>query len=373
MKAGTPEAAQQPHIVIDARMVRISGIGTYIEELVPRIIALWSDARFTILGDQDVLARAIAPSSRVSYRTFNAPIYSIREQLAYLRLVPRDAMVWVPHYNIPLLRRGTLAVTVHDVFHLAAPDISPLRRRYAQLFFGAVVRRARLVICDSAFTAGELQRLAGNPRRMAVVHLGVSPRWSALSATRPPLEGPYLLAVGNVKPHKNLKGLVAAFERVTHDIPHRLVIVGRREGLLTLDTEVEQMAERLGDRVVFTGYVTREVLENYVACCAALIQPSLYEGFGLPPLEAMATGRPVAVSRAASLPEVCGPEADYFDPTDVDSIADALKRCAHAVDGIEDRQRRRAWAARFDWDIAAQETQALLAEAFGATGSPMRT
>ncbi|MDQ2665245.1 MAG: glycosyltransferase family 4 protein [Gemmatimonadota bacterium] len=358
--------------MIDARMVRTSGIGTYIEHLVPRIVTLWSDAQFTILGDQDVLAREIPPSPRVRYREFNAPIYSLREQLAYLRLVPRDAMLWVPHYNIPLLRRGALAVTVHDVFHLAAFDMSPVRRCYARVVFGTLVRRARVVICDSAFTAGELQRLAGKPHRMAVVHLGVSPRWSALSATNPPLEGPYLLAVGNVKPHKNLKRLVAAFERVSRDIPHRLVIVGRREGLLTLDTEVEQMAERLGDRVVFTGYVTRDVLERYVACCAALIQPSLYEGFGLPPLEAMAAGRPVAVSRAGSLPEVCGPEADYFDPTDVDSIGDALKRCASLVDGPEKQMRRRAWAARFDWDIAARETHAVLAVALDATETSPR-
>ena len=354
-------------------MIQSSGIGTYIEELVPRIVALWNDARFTILGDQDALSRVISPSSRVGFRTFDAPIYSIREQFEYLRLIPSGAMLWVPHYNIPLLQRNALVVTVHDVFHLAVPDISPLRRLYAKLFFGAVVRRSRLVICDSAFTARELARLAGIPRRMAVAHLGVSREWSRLSMVPPPLDDPYLLAVGNVKPHKNLKRLVAAFEQVAHEIPHRLVIVGRREGLLTLDIEVERMAARLGDRVVFTGYVTRAVLENYVACCTALIQPSLYEGFGLPPLEAMAAGRPVAVSRAGSLPEVCGPEAYYFDPVDVDSIADALRRCAGTTEDADGRRRRRAWAARFDWDVTARKTLELLVEAHRKTAPAGRT
>lgn len=363
MTAATHDSHGQPHIVIDARMVRISGIGTYIEELVPRIVALWGEARFTILGDQDVLVRAIAPSPRVCFRAFDSPIYSISEQLAYLRLVPRDALLWVPHFNIPLLRRGALAVTVHDVFHLAAPDVSLLRRSYARLFFGAVVRRARLVLCVSAFTAQELQRLVGTPRRVAVVRNGVSRRWSALPASEPPERGPYLLAVGNVKPHKNLKRLVAAFELVAHDIPHRLVIVGRRDGLLTRDTEVERMAARLGDRVVFTGFVSREVLERYVTGCAGLIQPSLYEGFGLPPLEAMAAGRPVAVSSAAALPEVCGPEAYYFDPTDLNSIADALRRVANAPEDRDSVARRRSWAGRFDWDVAALETRTLLADA----------
>jgi glycosyltransferase involved in cell wall biosynthesis len=366
MSPGAPLPLQQPHIAIDARMVRDSGIGTYIEHVVPRLVALWSDARFTILGDQDILARAIPPSPRVAYRAFHSPIYSIREQLEYLRIVPRDAgLLWVPHYNIPLLYRGALAVTVHDVFHLATPDLGAVRRLYARLLFGAVVRRARLVMCDSGFTAHELERLTGTRRRLEVVHLGVDPRWSMLGNVEPPIAGPYLLAVGNVKPHKNLRRLVAAFEHVAGEIPHRLVIVGRREGLITLDTEVQHAAARLGDRVVFTGYVTREVLERYVAGCAALIQPSLYEGFGLPPLEAMAAGRPVAVSRAGSLPEVCGPDAEYFDPLDVNSIAEALRRCASAVDTGDAVRRRRAWARQFSWDVTARTVRSLLGDALG--------
>ena len=366
MTVGTPLADAQPHITIDARMVRVSGIGTYIEHVVPRLVAGWPEARFTILGDQDVLSRAIASSSRVVFRSFRSPIYSIREQLEYLRVIPEDAdMLWVPHYNVPLLRRGGMVVTVHDVFHLAAPDVGPVRRAYAKLLFAAVVHHARLVMCDSSFTAEELVRHAGTPRRMAVVHLGVDSRWFTLDRSVPLVAGPYLLAVGNVKPHKNLKRLVAAFVTVADEIPHRLVIVGRREGLLTLDTEVQRTAERLGERVVFTGYVTREELERYVAGCTALIQPSLYEGFGLPPLEAMAAGRRVAVSRAASLPEVCGPEADYFDPLDANSIAEALRRCTAEEGGGDAVARRRAWARQFDWDLTARTVRSLLGESLG--------
>lgn len=353
-----------PHITIDARMVRISGIGTYIEEIVPRVIALWRDASFTILGDQDVLVHTIPPSPRVRFRALDAKIYSIREQLALVRAVPREtSLLWVPHYNIPLLYRGAIAVTVHDVFHLAFPDESRLKRWYATAMFGAVVRRARLVMCDSQFTAGELARLAGSPATLAVVHLGVSSRWSRLGRRTAPPAAPYFLAVGNVKPHKNLKRLVQAFELVASAVPHRLVIVGRREGLITSDREVEALAERLGDRVQFTGYVGREQLEKYVAGCAALIQPSLYEGFGLPPLEAMAAGRPAAVARAGSLPEVCGPEADYFDPLDIGDIAAALLRQAHETHDSEAAPRRQQWAKAFDWDRCALTAKDLLARA----------
>ena len=91
-------------------MVRISGIGTYIEELVPRVIAQWTQARFTILGDQDVLSRVIPASERVRFRTLDVPIYSIREQIALVRAIPADtSLYWAPHYNIPLLYRGRVA------------------------------------------------------------------------------------------------------------------------------------------------------------------------------------------------------------------------------------------------------------------------
>jgi glycosyltransferase involved in cell wall biosynthesis len=118
--------------------------------------------------------------------------------------------------------------------------------------------------------------------------------------------------------------------------------------------------------VVFTGHVPDETLAEYIAGCDGLVLPSLYEGFGLPPLEALACGRPVAVSNATSLPEVCGPEADYFDPTDVASIAQSLERIANrAPDSTAVRERRRAWARRFTWDACARATVDALKAAGG--------
>ncbi|MEP6991733.1 MAG: glycosyltransferase family 1 protein, partial [bacterium] len=302
---------------------------------------------------------------RVALGEVDAPIYSIREQLRMALAIPRrTTLFWAPHYNIPLLFRGRLAVTVHDVFHLTDARSSIAKRLYARVLFSRVSARAGTVLCDSAFTASELQRLVGEPRRLAVIPLGVGPRWFSVAAGAPPIAEPYFLALGNVKPHKNLKRLVAAFAQRAGDLPHRLVIVGRRQGLLTLDTEVEAMAAALGERIVFTGHVPREELERWVAGCTALVQPSLYEGFGLPPLEAMACGRRVAVSRTSSLPEVCGNEAVYFDPLDEMSIACALAHVAYdSALEEEDSRRRREWARRFDWDVGADATMRELARA----------
>ena len=362
---GVVNAPDAPHVTIDMRMLGVSGIGTYVEETVPRIIARWTSAGFTLLGEPSAIARAVPASERVAIRELNVPIYSVREQLVLARAIPRrTTLYWAPHYNMPVLFTGRIAATVHDVFHLADAQSSFAKKLYARTMFSALVARARVVLCDSVFTAAELRRLAGEPRTLAVVPLGVSPRWFEVAAAEPPIAEPYLLALGNVKPHKNLKRLVAAFARISAEIPHRLVIVGRREGLRTLDTEVEAMAAALGDRVLFTGQVAQPALEGWVAGCAALVQPSLYEGFGLPPLEAMACGRRVAVARSSSLPEVCGVEATYFDPLDIASVANALKIVAwESPNEMADSRRRREWARRFDWEECADATQRQLARA----------
>ena len=364
---GVVNVAHHPHVTIDMRMLGVSGVGTYVEELVPRVIARWVSARFTLLGDAGAIARVVPASERVAIRRLDVPIYSIREQFLMALAIPRrTTLFWAPHYNIPLLFTGRIAATVHDVFHLADAQSSLARTLYARAMFSAVVARARVVLCDSAFTASELRRLAGEPPLLAVIPLGVSPRWFEMASAQPPIAEPYLLALGNVKPHKNLKRLVAAFALVAARIPHRLVIVGRREGLRTLDTEVEEMAGALGERILFTGQVARHELEGWVANCDALVQPSLYEGFGLPPLEAMACGRRVAVARTSSLPEVCGDAATYFDPLDTGSIARALESVAwDSANEAADSQRRRAWARRFDWELCAEATLQQLARAAG--------
>lgn len=354
------------HVTIDARMAEVSGIGTYIREVVPRVIASWPDARFTLLGDPRVLGALVDGAPAAAVRACDAPIYSLREQAELPRLIPGDTtLYWAPHYNIPLLYRGRMAVTVHDVNHLALPQPSRLRQAYASALFGAVRRRAQLVLCDSHFTAAEFARLVGPPRSSEVVHLGVSARWFAIGDA-PPLAGPYFLYVGNVKPHKNLVRLVEAFAAIAAGVPHRLVIVGQREGMRNGDDAAARVAESLGDRVLFTGAVSQSMLEAYIAGCDGLVLPSLYEGFGLPPLEALACGRAVAVSASSSLPEVCGPEAEYFDPTEVASIGAALGRLARRPpDTEETRERRRAWARGFDWDRCAARTSAALRRAAG--------
>ena len=351
-------------------MLDTAGIGTYLAEMLPRVIARMPDVPFTVLGDESLLETLVGPRDSVQLRSWRTPIHTIREQLDAPRVVPSDTVLfWSPHFNVPLLWRGALAVTVHDVAALALPDMSVTRRAYARLMFPAVRRRASVVLCDSGFTRREFHERVGETRRSVTCLLGVDERWFSLASADATESAPYLLFVGNVKPHKNLARLLEAFERVSPRIPHRLLLVGRLEGMRTVDRDIEARTARLGERVVLTGYAEPAQLERYVAGCHALVLPSLYEGFGLPPLEALACGKAVAVSRAGALPEVCGPEAEYFDPLDVASIATAIERVAtRPPDTPAVVRRRQGWARRFDWDACADVTVAELRRVLAPAG-----
>ncbi len=358
-------------IAIDVRMLGHSGIGTYVTSLVPRIVAARKDWRFCLLGSRDAM-RSLGWDRlpNVEMVDFSSGIYSLAEQVQWVRGVSRGAdLVWSPHYNIPFVSRGKLMVTVHDVAHLAMPQFfrGLHKRLYAWTMFAAVRTRADRVLCVSRFTGDELARLVGiGNERIEIVHNGIDEGWFQLESGNPPRPGPYLLYVGNVKPHKNLGILLKAFRLLLDRIPHDLVIAGETEGFITGDNEAMGVAAEFPDRIVVTGRVPNDELRRLVANAQALVLPSLYEGFGLPALEAMACGCPVLVSTAASLPEVCGDAAVYFDPRDERNVAEQILSVIENDELRENlRERGRRHASEFSWDKAAGKTLTVIDELVG--------
>jgi glycosyltransferase involved in cell wall biosynthesis len=357
------------HVVVDARMAGDSGIGTYISNLLPRLAAQRPDWRLTILGDPDRLRALPWPGdAKIEIRECRARIYTAREQVDLVARAPRRPdLFWSPNYNIPLAYRGRLLVTVHDVAHLALPEFaSGLHKQlYARTMFAATRRRATAILCDTAFTRDEYLRLVGTPRgEIHVVHLGVDDSWRTAASLAPVRSRPYIISVGNVKPHKNLGTLVRAFARIKDSIPHDLVIVGRREGLRTADQAVEASAATLDGRVEFTGEVPLPRLQAYIAHATALVAPSLYEGFGFPPLEAMAAGCPVIASRIATHHEVCGDAVEYCDPRNASDLAQRIERVV-ADQGLSAslRERGARRMGEFTWNQCAEQTTAVIANA----------
>jgi len=354
-------------LTIDVRMLNSSGIGTYIRELVPRVMAARPDLAYVLLGrPQEAGGWPRVPNASVRWVNCNAPIYSLREQWEILRKTPAETdLLWVPHFNVPLAYRGRLLVTVHDLFHLAMPRFAGkgLKVWAAGRLLSSVRRKASAVLVDSEFTASEFRKYVGEPRRLVVTHLAAGPEWSVRPEGPSPHPRPYFIFVGNVKPHKNLSGLLDAFVMLKDRLPYDLVIVGQREGFRLGAPTSTRRALEMGDRVLFLGSLNREELKRWVAFAQAAVLPSFYEGFGLPPLEAMGLGTPAVVSNRASLPEVCGSAALYIDPDRPESIAEVLERLAM------DPVLRQDYASRgpvrfqdFSWDKTLQKNLPVIEE-----------
>ena len=319
-------------ITIDVRKLHDSGVGTYIQNIIPNIIAQLPDQNFTLLGHQAELTPYFNGHNNLTLIDYHTRPYSLREQIDILPLIPSDTdLLWVPFINIPVIYRGKLLVTVYDVNFLALPQfLSFTQRIYAKLIFAAIRRKADHVLCISEFSKREFMRLVpGKSDNVSAILLGTPPQWfEPIQTLACPQPQPFFLFVGNVKPHKNLVRLLQAFAQIADQIPHNLVIVGKKEGFIIGDNQALAYPSSLEERILFTGYIDDVQLRQYYAHATALAFPSLYEGFGLPALEAMACHCPVLTSNITALPEVCGDAALYCDPYAVEDIAQKLVQLA---------------------------------------------
>jgi glycosyltransferase involved in cell wall biosynthesis len=352
---------------MDVRMLHASGIGTYIREMLPRVMTARPDLSYVLLGSRRESAGwPFVSKVNMEWVECNAPIFSLWEQFEILRAIPPETdLLWVPHFNIPLRYRGRLLVTVHDVFHLAQPQFSRwgLRRWGARVLLQTACLHASAILTPSQFTASEFQKYVGKPRSLAVTPLAAGREWFQKPKGPSPHPRPYFLFVGNVNPHKNLSGLLDAFFLIKDRLPHDLVIVGKREGFRLGDKRSTKRALSLGERVMFLGALELEDLKRWVGSAQAAILPSFYEGFGLPPLEAMALGTPVVVSDRASLPEVCGDAAMYVDPDRPASIANALDHLASDPALRESLiAKGRRHVRTFSWDTTLRKTLPVIEE-----------
>jgi glycosyltransferase involved in cell wall biosynthesis len=332
-------------LLFDARHIRRSGIGTYIRTQLPQLeeTAARNQLSLAVLADQDTLPALRARTGVVLASPSSAAMYSPAEQLVWRRAFEeaRPRAVWLPHYPYPLARllpgnrRMLTYVTVHDTIHLLPRRISGqsgVRRSYARAILSADARSCRRIFTPSEATAVTLKGIVRSAQ-LLVTPIPVDESWfEPADPTLSPVSGRYLLYVGNTKRHKNLPLLLEAFSGLSGTIPHKLVIAGGGASLRTLDERVRRLAEDNPDRVVLTGQLDFAALRSLVASADLLIMPSLYEGAGLPPLEAMASVTAVLSSNIPALKETCGDGADYFDPHDRDGLAQLIRTyCADDV------------------------------------------
>lgn len=269
-------------------------------------------------------------------------------------------------FGAPRWRPCPTVLTVHDLIGLLFPaNLPPISRFYWAWWLPRTIRWADQVIADSEHTKHDLIRLLGIPaERIEVVHLGVGEAFQPLKdqAVLEVVRQEYglppaiILYVGTIEPRKGLDILIPAYAALAAEIPHDLVIAGKK-GWYTepLFRQVETLG--LGQRVHFTDYVADEDLPGLYNLADLFVYPSRYEGFGLPPLEAMACGVPVVCSNAASLPEVVGDAALLVPPDDIEALTRALYRVLDdEALRAEMRARELARARRFTWEETARRT-----------------
>lgn len=333
-----------------------TGVGRYTRELARALEARGTDvvryavaARRANAADGSMLRwRVPARLAQASWRMFGRPPIE--------RLTGGVDVVHATNFVLPALRSTPGAVTVHDL-SFERDDVWPGGKRLRDLVAWSV-RRAAVVITPTQTVADEVaERYGVSEDSLAVTHEGVSPVFfgatplsgTALSCLG--IRGPFFVAVGTIEPRKNLQRLVDAWRTVRRDLSeHTLVIAGPQGWGREL---------QVGEGVVLAGWVSEETLPGLLAAAEGFCYPSLYEGFGLPPLEAMAAGTPALVGAYAAAIEVLGDAALLVDPVDVGALAEGLVAL-----GTDEALRTklklsgRARATTYTWEQAAKATEA---------------
>jgi glycosyltransferase involved in cell wall biosynthesis len=376
-------------IGIDARFYGPlgKGLGRYVQEIVDNIIKIDQASEFVIFLSPDNFDEFLPSEPRIKKVAVSARWYSWAEQIILPWQIWREHLdlMHFPHFNVPVLVPVKFVVTIHDLILTKFPTIrastlSPwlykIKNLVYQIVITLAIRRSREVIAVSEFTKKDIvDKFKVSPDKVVVTYEGVAnlahgndslfvkkldDSQTLLSYN---ISENYILYVGNVYPHKNLETLLEVFVEVHKKYPTlRLVLVGKEDYFYL---RLKETAARLniwhediaGSPVVFTGYVPDVELDVLYRKALFYVFPSLYEGFGLPALEAMAKGCPVASSNQASLPEILGEAALYFNPIDKVEMFSKVDRLYQDKDLREVLIKKgREQVKRYSWWECARQT-----------------
>jgi glycosyltransferase involved in cell wall biosynthesis len=356
-------------IGIDARKLHDFGIGTYIRNLLRQLARLDRQTDYVLFCRQADAQTIASLGENFRSVTEEAANYSIAEQVRIPFALWRERvnLFHAPHYILPPLVPCKSVVTIHDCIHLMFPQYLPSRfaLAYAKTSMAMAARRSTHVMTVSESSKRDIMRFFHtDPDKISVIpnaydeRIGVEPGEEDVIRVREryQLHDEFVLYAGNVKPHKNLERLIDAFDLVRkRGLDHlKLVLIGDDiSKYAALRRAVHHY--QLHKYVRFLGYLPEETLAVMYRLAGVFVFPSLYEGFGLPPLEAMASGTPVVTSNVSSLPEVAGDAAVLVDPYDPHAIADGIYRVLTDEALRRDlRQKGLARAHQFSWEASVR-------------------
>lgn len=369
-------------ICIDAHLSenRLTGIGRYLNGLIPALVAQGDRHHWVLLTAPD-LDESHPLMQLAGGHVTRIPVPLKGPSLAQHRVIPKILkgigadLYHHPHFDLPLGVSVPAVATVHDLKYLRHPEFFPDRSRLKTAYMGLMLRRtsriARRIIAVSKFTRGDLAAFApAAADKIDVVHHGLEPKRDVFQkepAWTP--KNPYILCVAERRPHKNLVTLIQTYGALVNRMAAApdLVLCGKAYADYR---EPEAVVQSLGleSRVHFTGYVDDDTMASLYESASLLALPSRYEGFGFPLLEAMRAGVPVAAARTTAIPEIVGDAGLLFDALDVADMAQVMQRLLD-----DDTLRRRLVTAGqqrvtlFTWDHAALKTLECYEKAFSNT------
>jgi len=356
-------------IGIDARMIDNTGIGRYLRNLLIHLAQIDRHNEYIVFINSDNSRAVTQENFRFVPLAIPVPLYSLREQY----WLPLEIRKWnldfmhYPNFDIPLIRSYPSVVTVHDLIYYLYPDQCPSRvaHYYARFMLQYATKHAQVLITDSEYSKQDLIKYFHIPAEK--IHV-ILPAADGKCCSNLPEQTqtnikekygiirPYILYVGKHHPYKNINTLLHAYN--THREIYeefQLVIAGkrdnRRENLYATAKAMDS-----GKHIVFTDFVPEEELFELYRQARLFVFPSLYEGFGLPPLEAMACGVPVITSNTSSLPEAVGDAAIQADPLNVHELADAIRTVLTDPELWNTLKQKGIKRARqFSWETAARQ------------------
>jgi glycosyltransferase involved in cell wall biosynthesis len=374
-------------VALDVRRMTEFGVGTYTRNVVRALARLDHENQYFLLGSPEKAAEigTLPPNFRVV--PLASPERSVSGYFEYRAAVKRLQcnLVHVPHiFWMPRHLRCPYVMTVHDVLeHLSrARGLSGLMRSLHFQLTKRVLQGASRIFAVSVFTKNEIMNLFGIPsRHIEVIYNAIDERFlhghasdadRKFLAERYQVTYPFLLYAGRISPHKNVVRIIEAFSALKAELEKedkfpdlKLIIIGDE---LSKNPDLRRTVVRAGvqNDVRFLGFVPIEVLRVFYDAAKVFVFPSLYEGFGLPPLEAMAHGTPVLASNTSSLPEVVGNAAVMVNPENVFEIMHALHRVL-LDQQLREKMKQRGYerVQAFSWDVAARELQAIYKEVAG--------
>lgn len=378
-----PKTANKLTIGIDCRMYssHFTGIGRYVYELVKNLQEIDQRNDYFLFFNEPEFSNFIPKNPNFQKVLVNAKHYSISEQTTFLKILNRHKLdlMHFTHFNAPILYRRPSIVTIHDLtlhFFPGKKMASFFHRAAYALTIRNATRHAKKIIAVSRNTAKDLQEILHTPlKKVHVIYEGVAPEFQPLTdqtqiqttLNKYAIKQPFLLYTGVWRDHKNIYGLLEAFSKLLPAHPDlQLIITGKTDNIYAQEVLSAIQKFKLENNLVLPGLVAEKELIELINAAYAYIFPSFYEGFGLPPLEAMQCATPAVVSNTSCLPEICGNAALYFNPYDPDDMAAQMDKILVNPELAADLIKKGlSHVRKFSWSKMAKETHQLYLQSHG--------